>query len=259
MKIAIIGAGDFGTALGGILAAKGLDIDYYDTRIEKERLSDVVNKAKFIVLAVPSKSISYVLPHLPKNIPLIVATKGILTSSVFGGFDDWMVLSGPGYAKDIKAMRSTHLTATDPRIVDLFATDYLDFDLTSDKQGVLMCGSLKNVYAIYAGYLNLKPDSSEHEQYLKRAALEMQSILSANAADPETVHLSCGVGDLRITCYLPSRNYEFGQILRRNSLAKPEKTVEGISALKRIIRGEIKYPKDLPLLKAIIEKAKAWN
>ena len=36
MKIAILGAGAFGTALGGILADKGYDIDYYDSRVETE-------------------------------------------------------------------------------------------------------------------------------------------------------------------------------------------------------------------------------
>ena len=67
MKIAILGAGAFGTALGGILADKGYDIDYYDTRIEKERLSDVVADAKYIVLCVPSKAAPYVLPYVPKD------------------------------------------------------------------------------------------------------------------------------------------------------------------------------------------------
>ena len=33
MKIAILGAGAFGTALGGILANKGYDVDYYDSKI----------------------------------------------------------------------------------------------------------------------------------------------------------------------------------------------------------------------------------
>ena len=51
MKIAVLGAGAFGTALGGILADKGYDIDYYDSRLEREKLSDVLADAKYIVLA----------------------------------------------------------------------------------------------------------------------------------------------------------------------------------------------------------------
>lgn len=143
MKIAVLGAGAFGTALGGILADKGYDIDYYDSKLEREKLSDVLADAKYIVLCVPSKAAPYLLPYLPKNKPLIVATKGILSDKVFADFKDFMVLSGPGFADDIKAAKDTKLTATDDRIIELFSTDYLTFDKTNDKRGVLMCGALK--------------------------------------------------------------------------------------------------------------------
>ena len=41
-KVAVIGAGAYGTALGGILAENGHDIDYYDPEKEKERLSEII-------------------------------------------------------------------------------------------------------------------------------------------------------------------------------------------------------------------------
>lgn len=254
MKIAILGAGAFGTALGGVLAGNGYDIDYYDTRIEKERLSDVVEDSKYIILCVPSKAAPYVLPYIPKNKSLIVATKGILLDKTFCDFKDWMVLSGPGYAVDIKACKLTHLTATDERIIDMFATDYLDFDLTSDKKGVLMCGSLKNIYAIGAGLLDLKAGTEKHEKYLKDTADEMRALLFSNGADPRTVDLNCGIGDLRITCYSPSRNYEYGQKLRENPEYEPENTVEGLSAIRRIRRGEVVLPGNLKYLHEIMEE-----
>lgn len=258
MKIAVLGAGAFGTALGGILANKGYDIDYYDTRVEKERLSDVVADAKYIVLCVPSKAAPHVLPYVPKDKPLIVATKGILSDEVFTDFEDYMVLSGPGFADDIKAAKKTKLTATDERIVELFGTDYLTFDTTSDTRGVLMCGALKNVYAIMAGLKGLESGTEEHEKYLTEVAEEMQALLSANEASPETVNLVCGKGDLRITCAYPSRNYEFGRILRENPEAQPEKTVEGVSALKRIKRGEIRVPETATILRELMKVSNKW-
>ena len=258
MKIAILGAGAFGTALGGILADKGYDIDYYDSKIEKENLSEVLDGAKYIVLAVPSMAAPYLLPYLPKNTPLIVATKGFLDAHNFKDFSDYMVLSGPGFAADIKDGKKTHLTATDPRVGDLFETDFLTFDRTSDNEGVLMCGALKNVYAIYAGFLDLEPDTSEHEQYLTEVAEEMRALLSANNADARTVDLSCGIGDLRLTCDFPSRNYEFGQILRENPKAQPEKTVEGLTALGKIKRGEIKVPDAAVKLRELIKLSDDW-
>lgn len=258
MKIAILGAGAFGTALGGILAEKGYDIDYYDSRNSGDSLMETLSDSKAIVLAVPSKAAPYVLPKLPKNIPLIVATKGILSSDMFDEFDDYMVLSGPGFADDIKAQKKTILTATDDRIVEMFGTDYLTFDRTDDERGVLMCGALKNVYAVMAGLLNLKEGTPEHSKYLRDVVKEMKLVLDSNDASGDTVDLVCGKGDLKITCNYPSRNYEFGQILRKNKKAVPEKTVEGISALKRIKRGEIKVPENATILKELIKRSDEW-
>ena len=259
MKIAILGAGAFGTALGEILAGKGYDIDYYDSKIEKENLAGVLEGAKYIVLAVPSIAAPFLLPYLPKDTPLIVATKGFLDAHNFKDFSDYMVLSGPGFAADIKAGKPTHLTATDDRVLELFETDFLSFDKTSDNEGVLMCGALKNVYAIYAGFLNLNPGSLEHEQFLTEVAEEMKALLKANHADPKTVDLACGRGDLRLTCALPSRNYEFGQILSKNPNARPEKTVEGLTALNKIKRGEIIVPEQATRLKELIKISDDWR
>ncbi len=259
MKIAILGAGAFGTALGGILADKGYDLDYYDSKLEREKLSDVLEKVKFVVLSVPSNAAPYLLPYLPKNKPLIVATKGFLDEHNFRDFQDYMVLSGPGFAADIKARKETHLTCTDERVRELFTTDYLDFDFTTDKKGVLMCGALKNIYALFAGYLNLVPGTKEHEQYLTEVAEEMKALLSANGAEPETVELECGIGDLRLTCDYPSRNYEFGTILSKNKQAIPEKTVEGLTALSKVKRGEIVVPENASRLRELIKISQDWG
>lgn len=258
MKIAILGAGAFGTTLGGVLAEKGYDIDYYDSKIERENLSGVLRGAKFIILTVPSKAVPYLLPHLPKNVPLVVATKGILRAQTFADFRDYMVLSGPGFAEDIRAHKKTLLTATDNRVIELFERDYLTFDFTDDVAGVLMCGALKNVYAILAGLLGLKAGTALHEEFLLEAGEEMREILSANDANGRTVDLACGVGDLRLTCDLPSRNYEFGMKLREDQHYQPEKTVEGVSALKKIKRGEITVPKEAKKLRFLMEISREW-
>ncbi|MBR3169144.1 hypothetical protein IKF23_01745 [Candidatus Saccharibacteria bacterium] len=259
MKIAILGAGAFGTALGGILADKGYDIDYYDSKLERESLSDVLLSAKYIVLAVPSGAAPYLLPYLPKNIPLVVATKGFLDDHNFRDFNDYMVLSGPGFADDIKSGKKTLLTATDARISELFETDFLKFDFTTDRLGILMCGALKNVYALYAGFLGLKSGTESHENFLTEVAKEMKALLLANGAKKSTVDLSCGIGDLRLTCNLPSRNYEFGQIIKKRPKAVPEKTVEGLTTLAKIKRGEIRVPDEAVHLKEVMRISDVWR
>lgn len=256
MKIAIIGAGAFGTALGGILAEKGLDIDYYDPKFERENLAEVVDGAKYILLTAPSQAVPYILPHLPKEIPLIVATKGILSAMTFRDFKDIMVLSGPGFADDIKAKKSTVLTATDQRVLELFSTSYLTFDFTTDNNGVLMCGALKNIYAIEAGVRGLSRGIKAWEEFIKAVCVEMKAILEANGAKGETVDLVCGVGDLMLTCGYPSRNFEFGDKLRQNPDYQPEKTVEGLTAVKKIVRKEIEIPDGLSIMEGIIGRFK---
>lgn len=259
MKVAILGAGAFGTALGGILAEKGYDVDYYDPKTGHETLSRVVDDADKIVLAAPSKSVPFILPYLPTSTPLIIATKGIMNLDLFDGFRDYMILSGPAFADDIKNRRNVKLTATDRRIIEMFSTDYLTFDYTDDERGVLLCGALKNVYALLCGYLNLKPGMNNYLKFLHKALDEMGEVLQKNGADKETAKLACGRGDLKITCNVPSRNYEYGQLLRSNPLLAPDKTVEGLTALRRIKRGEIVIPETAILLKEIIKRSDEWS
>ena len=122
-----------------------------------------------------------------------------------------------------------------------------------------MCGALKNIYAILAGFLDLKPGTTPHKQYLTEVSEEMKAILSLNEAKPETVELSCGIGDLRLTCDTPSRNYEFGQILKNNPMAKPEKTVEGVNALLKVKNKEIKIPETVKRLRELIDLSDNWK
>ena len=280
-NITILGAGAFGSALGQVLIENRHEVIFYDPFSETSRFKDTrkvpkldittpkklnvttdldysLRYAEYIVLVVPSAVVPETLKKLPHQVPLIIATKGLLGDALFKDFEDYMVLSGPGFAKDIINHKETRLTATDERVSELFTRDYLTFDITTDKQGVLLCGALKNAYAILAGFEDLAPDTEKQQQFLTEVAGEMQTLLSQNHASPDTVLLSCGQGDLKITCAKPSRNFEFGQILRKNPNAKPEKTVEGVTALKYINRGLIEVPDSAIKMKKLIEMSKKW-
>lgn len=257
MRITVLGAGAFGSALGHVLEGKGNEVTYYSPTLEIT-LEQALEGAETMLLTVPSKALPEILPNLPKNLPMIVATKGILDYDIFDDFEDIMILSGPGFAADIEKHLQTKLTATDLRIRELFETDWLKFDMTADEKGVLMCGSLKNIYAIYAGLHNLKPGTEAHEKFLKTAAEEMKADLYENGANPKTVDLSCGIGDLRLTCDYPSRNYEFGQMLIGNPDYQPEKTVEGVTALKKVKDGLFKVPASAGILKELIKESDKW-
>ena len=241
-KVAVLGAGAYGTALGGLLADNGYDIDYYDPAVEKERLKDVVDDAAVILVCAPSDVVMKLLSHLPEHKFLIVASKGFLSTEPFAEFEDWAVLSGAGFADDIKAGKTVRLTATDARVVKMFAARYVKFDMTDDRLGVLICGALKNIYAIKAGMLKLKSNTKKKEDYIYDVVKEMGLILKENGADPRTVGLACGMKDLILTCGINSRNYRFGVEYSVNAECKPEQTVEGLSALRRVARGDIVVP-----------------
>ena len=67
-----------------------------------------------------------------------------------------------------------------------------------------------------------------------------------------------GIGDLRLTCDYPSRNYEFGQMLIGNPDYQPEKTVEGVTALKKVKDGLFKVPASAGILKELIKESDKW-
>lgn len=257
MRITVLGAGAFGSALGHILESKKHEITYFSPNMDIT-MEEALKDAEMVLLTVPSKALPEVLPNIDKKLPMIIATKGILDYDIFDVFEDTMVLSGPGFAADIEKHLKTKLTTTDPRVRDLFETDWLKFDMTADVKGVLMCGALKNIYAIYAGSHNLKPGTDAHEKFLKTCAEEMKADLFENGANPKTVDLVCGKGDLKLTCDYPSRNYEFGQKLIENPDYQPEKTVEGVTALKKVKDGAIKIPKSAIFLKELIKESNKW-
>ena len=84
----------------------------------------------------------------------------------------------------------------------------INFEYTEDTLGIMLCGALKNVYALGAGLLDCSTNT-----YLDLAQREMAQILLYNDADPDTVQLACGGADLRLTCTADSRNYRFGQLV----------------------------------------------
>ena len=257
MKIAMIGAGAFGRALGQVLTENGYGVAYYDKTM-KTPLSVVLEGAEMMVLAVPSNTVSEILALLPYSLPLIVTTKGILDASIFDGFEKISVISGPGFADDIARRKMTYLTTPDKTVAQFFETEYMQIEYSDDVRGVLMCGALKNAYAIGAGMRGLLSGSDEWEIYIKEAALEMAEILSRNKARPETVNCYCGIGDLKLTCGTGSRNYEFGLRVRENPDYHTEKTVEGISTLKHIASGEIIVPEHLKIINELAEDSLKW-
>jgi len=264
MKITVFGAGAFGTALGKILEENGHQIEYYDpVKYPDKGLTSAIEGSDAYLLAVPSVAAPKLLLFLPHDKPLICASKGFLTAASFKLWgDNFSVLSGGAFAADLNDNHPSVLTATSPLIKELFTTPWLTFDETTDATGVMMCGALKNIYAIGSGYWGLSYGTTDFDDYINSCLSEMKTILLHNGCKPETVDLSCGLRDLVITCASSaSRNYDFGTKLKNDpelgkkviSGAVKIGTIEGVGAITAMSNTpSFHKPANTPILDRII-------
>lgn len=276
MKITILGAGVFGVALGNILKNNHHEINYFDPiKFKDQKLKNLLTDTKVIIYCAPSSQAKHLLPHLPTDPPLICASKGFLSLKPFTKFKHFSVMSGGTLASSLTKKLPTTFTITSPLISKLFARPFLDFQLTSDTLGVMLCGAFKNIYAIGAGANNLIEQPNNITEFLGTAKEELIQILEANHCDQNLIALACGWDDLRTTCLSPeSRNYQFGKRLALNTTKTPfsktsnfinatnpttpnlitNTTIEGLSAV-RSLKTTIDFikPKSTPLLDQIIK------
>ena len=250
MKIAILGAGAYGRALGKIVSNNGHDLDFYDPKICPDvSLEQATKNADAIIICIPSNFLPSFLEDYPaelKALPTFLASKGLGDVKIFKDFTNFAVLSGPTFAQEIMDGKQSMLTATNQLAVDIFANQQIEIEVCQDMQGVVLCGSLKNAYAIGAGF------NSDSENavaaLLVKAHAEMKNYLLNHGANPDTAELACGIGDLILTCSSEtSRNYTCGKKLHSgqnlDDILTELQTVEGINALH-----ELEVTEEYPIL-----------
>lgn len=263
MNILILGAGSYGLALGKVLAQNSHRLSYYDPQKYPNRALDFTD-VDLMLLAAPSSALSTLLPQLPSSLPLLSVTKGLLSLDPFKGFQSFNLLAGAAFASDLNLSRPVTLTLTDSNLAKLFTkTPFLSFDFTADRLGVLLCSSLKNLYALGAGLRNLQEGTTELQTYLQLSGQEIIAILESNHCDPATFELSCGKADLFLTASPRSRNFRLGQHLARHSTLQEDlrnTTLESLSTLSVLKNTPcpISLPANLPLLQQIINQGTAY-
>ena len=241
MIVSILGAGAFGSSLGKILTDNHHEIKYYDPFLYPEiNLEQATYQANAIIIAIPSINLPEFLKNYPeylKKIPTILATKGLCDPSLFDEFTQFSAISGPGFAQEIIDGKPATFTASAPFAMGILKNDQISIELQEDLLGILICGSLKNIYAIGAGYHG--DSENDSAMFIQHAHSEMEKYLADHGAKPETAELACGIGDLILTCTNEtSRNYTCGVRLREGK-SIPEiidelKTVEGLCALQQV-------------------------
>lgn len=287
MKITFLGAGVFGLALAKIAEENGHEIRFYDPyKYPDISLSDATNGSDLNIFTAPSSAATEILPNLDKDTPLICASKGFLSLKPFQKFKNFSALGGAGFANEIESAKATEATKTTKKTASakntpktftftassetaeqVFSTENIKIEFTKDTLGIMLCGALKNVYALGAGLYGEEDSVAAPMSYLESAISEMQQISKANHADPETLRLSCGAADLVLSCSEKGRNFRFGRELKaqiekdgldtQNSSPNSSSTVEGLSVIMSLENyPEFSVPSSANLFNDIVKTVK---
>jgi len=285
-KVAIIGAGELGLALGKIVSPRA-EILFWDKEPAKLMdlpgkdlpLPEIISQAKIIFLAIPSWGLKEALfclsPYfLPKQ-TIITLSKGLEESSIKTA-PEFVAkiankcllghLSGPMLAEELSAgqLGWAVLASNNKKVfavTDLFKDSKLIITTSTDLTGLSLAGVLKNIYALGAGIGEaLNWGDNSRAVYLERAINEFLKIGVLLGGKKETFLGVAGLGDFLATALSRSSlNNELGRLIARgNDLAKKS---EGSVSLPLIFRLLGNKAGDFPLLimlkKVVLENQSA--
>lgn len=285
MKVGVIGAGAWGTALAIVSARGGADVILwsYDGAVKEfdgvvmpanlivsRQMSDmgdmdawlVVTPAAFFRETMRGAAAFY------RGQPVIVCTKGAepatgdFMSEIIAGMipacKDYAVLSGPQFAAEVARgvpTGSTLAARTDRALeTGMAILNQLYIAPSRDVIGTEMCGIGKNAVALICGYNSIAASGeNERAMIFTRAWGEVMQIGLASGAQMQTFLDLCGIGDLFLSATSKtSRNFSGGM-----SIARGEElvgTVEGIFALSGLIRRASHLGVDTPTLTTMWSK-----
>ncbi len=255
MHVVVVGGGSWGTAFATVLRANrhevtlacrdaaqaeairstGRNPRYLTTAdltgIEATSIASApFDRARLVVVAVPSASFGEVVRELPGEAPVLSLTKGLDPAtgarlSTLVRDRPVAVLSGPNIADEIvQGLPAAAVIAGE----DLALAVQIQLAVTSptfrvyvneDVAGVELCAAAKNVIALAAGGADgLGLGDNAKAALVARGLAEMGRFAEAAGARPETFAGLAGMGDLIVTCWAKSgRNRRCGELVARGA------------------------------------------
>ena len=274
LRIGVVGAGAWGSALAHVARAAGHDVGYWS---RAEPALDAIAGADALILSVPAQAARAVLaavkPAALRNQPLIISAKGIEQAT--GLFMNEvvtevlpeakpMVLSGPSFAADVitglptaVVLAAASIDAARQWAAALSLPGFRIY-ASDDILGVEIGGALKNVLAIACGIADGRGlGDSARAALTTRGFAELTRFAARLGAKPETLMGLSGLGDLLLTCSSrQSRNYAFGFAIGAGkpvaqALAQSKGVVEGASTVKIAQVLARRHGVDMPIVDAV--------
>lgn len=258
-QVGIIGAGEFGTAIGQALTKAQTQVLYYDkdpARTTTGSMEDLVASCEILIICVPSWAVEDVAKIIhkeahPSRPSLVIATsKGVAKG--FVTMDQLLTdhlpkhfavgfLGGAMSADDINQQRPANglLGLSDMSYFEpvrhQFARAKIYLQAATDTRGVALCSALKNVYTIALGMSDGLRLGHNAKGWLATTALaEMRRMVGELGGDDRIVDTVAGVGDLMSSSFgSDSFNYRIGKSLAEGIVSEHVRS-EGLVTLSEL-------------------------
>jgi glycerol-3-phosphate dehydrogenase (NAD(P)+) len=288
-RIAVIGAGAWGTALAILLAGAGRDVTLWARDPEKVaalaatrenprlpgvrlpealRLTHEMPGADIALVAVPMQTLRGILPTLP-DAPLVLCCKGLETGThllppeIVQGRPA-AILTGPNFAHEVAAglpaaaVLATPDAALRAALIAALHTGTLRLYGSADIIGAALGGAAKNVIAIAAGVvMGAGLGENARAALITRGLAEIGRLNVALGGRPETISGLSGLGDLLLTCTGPSsRNFSLGFALGQGQsladiLATRAAVTEGVKTAPALLARAAATGTEMPITEAV--------
>lgn len=231
MKIGVIGAGKWGSALAFAFECAGHEV-YINSR-NKKNLQNYLTikqilKLDYLVFAIPAQvTYEWLRDNFQfKNQKVLVASKGIdnrsdkFLNEIYEEFipkGNLAFLSGPSFAKEVEEKLPTAIVINSLNLIlaeefSIFFPNFMKTYIESDVIGAEIAGAYKNVLAIAGGVCDgLRLGNNAKASLISRGLVEMARFGKTFGAKDDTFLGLSGAGDLFLTANsILSRNYRVG-------------------------------------------------
>lgn len=284
-RIAVVGAGAWGSALAQTIERAGRDVTLIARNPGRDgvmRLArDSVVDHDVVLLAVPSQAMreaaTFIAAGVDDGTPVVACAKGIeqrtrkfMTEVIAESIPNAepAILSGPSFADDVSRGMPTAVTLAareeETAVALALALGSATFRPyhTTDIRGVEIGGAAKNVLAIAAGIVTGRGlGASATAALITRGFAELFRFGAAFGARPETLTGLSGLGDLVLTCSsTQSRNYSYGIMLGEDKTPpKDGNLAEGVFTAPVLADMAKAHGIDMPIARAVAEVIKGGS